>query len=79
MVLVLAASVGVNQKRELSAELVSILLSHERHHELIVVHGNEHTPFSCVSCERILKGKGDSRRGNRKWCRVEEGRTLFVT
>jgi hypothetical protein len=62
MVLVLAAGVGVNQESELSGELVAILLGHEGHHELIVVHGNEHAPFSCVSRERTLKGKGDSRR-----------------
>jgi hypothetical protein len=61
----------VNQQSELGGELVAILLGHERHHELIVVHGNEHAPFSCVSRERTLKGKGDSRGGGR--CLQETG------
>jgi hypothetical protein len=78
MVLVLAAGVGVNQQSELSGELVAILLGHEGHHELIVVHGNEHAPFSCVSRERTLKGKGDSRRGGVLACRKRATVQSFV-
>ncbi len=50
MVFVLAPSVGVNQKRELSCKFVSVLLRHVRYHQLIVVNGNEQTPFTCVYC-----------------------------
>jgi hypothetical protein len=65
MILVLAAGVGVHEQSKLSGELVAILLCHERHHQLIIVHRNENAPFSYIQV-RLKRGKWDGQ-GGRRW------------
>jgi hypothetical protein len=57
MVFVFAASVGVHKKRKLSSKLVAILLRHEWHNKLVVVHRNKNTPFACMNSARERMGK----------------------